>query len=104
VKEDKMNETKHTSGPWKETLVEGEYWIMGGDGLNVVARFRCVPSENNNANARLIAAAPEMLDALKLIEGNITSLICAYPEMHRRNDWGPSLQIVRDIIAKAEGK
>ena len=62
-----MNETKHTAGPWQwigETLeqVNGEaifmveQWAQGDDGPD---------KETNLANAALIAAAPDLLEALK---------------------------------------
>lgn len=52
---DEMSETKHTPGPW---TVDGKY-IIGGSGIAPVAKVY-LP----NTNARLIAAAPELADAL----------------------------------------
>ena len=56
-----MADTKHTPGPWAVygTLHPGEFIIhQGGHGLAVTRRANGA----GNANARLIAAAPELLD------------------------------------------
>lgn len=55
---------KHTPGPW----FAGTGWIGAGhvkDG-HVVCRLPNFPYGNSEANANLIAAAPEMLEALEL--------------------------------------
>lgn len=72
-----MGETKFTPGPWQLVdnthLVEGEIWIeaehaeIGPVSLAAV-RAGCDEAAelgSNMANARLIAAAPEMFEALK---------------------------------------
>jgi len=52
------------------------------------------------ANVRLIAAAPELLEALKLCEGNISSLLAsAHPKVY--GEW---LTVVSAAIAKATGE
>jgi len=65
---------KHTPAPWQllqRITIDGEDCLMvggGDDGSMIVAdirtRFSDVYSESESANARLIAAAPELLDAL----------------------------------------
>lgn len=50
------------------------------------------------ANARLIAAAPEMLEALKISRGNVASLNAAHPAI-----WGEWLNVIDAAISKAEG-
>jgi hypothetical protein len=58
-------EVKATSGPW----FEGTGWIGAGklkDG-NVVCRIPNYPYGNSEANARLIAAAPELLAFIELV-------------------------------------
>ena len=59
---------KHTNGPWLITTIDGADCLMvgGGDGSDVVADIRTDrPEDEVEANARLIAAAPEMFEALK---------------------------------------
>ena len=62
---------KHTPAPWQLSTIDGEDCLMvggGDDGSMIVAdirtRFSDVYSESESANARLIAAAPDLLDAL----------------------------------------
>lgn len=61
---------KHTPGPWKvahgmrglqNLKVHG---VENNEGLGIV---NCGTGKDGEANARLIAAAPDMLEALKLI-------------------------------------
>jgi hypothetical protein len=61
---------KHTPGPWKMKFKKNCDWsVYGKDGYSILA----IPYDNDNgrptedkANAALIAAAPELLSALKL--------------------------------------
>lgn len=57
--------TEHTPGPWSvsgpDRHPDNCVWIMGADGLSILAM-----DNYNPADACLIAAAPTMLDALKL--------------------------------------
>lgn len=61
--------SKHTPGPWKTQLVD-DTTVVDGNGL-VIAHIGglylgdACPME---ANARLIAAAPDLLEALKAVE------------------------------------
>lgn len=67
---------QHTQGPWKVILSDNATpHIMHGDGCYIEERDKLVcimPAEitmpfNSLNNARLIAAAPEMLKALEII-------------------------------------
>ena len=65
--------TKHTPGPWKinqTTLYRGEEMISDESGQFIAGISNRDESE---ANAKLIAAAPEMLDALKAVYDLIDS-------------------------------
>lgn len=55
-----MDKKKHTPGPWRWTAVEG-----GWDGVESNDGLICKLALNEPENARLIAAAPELLVALK---------------------------------------
>ena len=85
---------KHTKGPWN---IEGE------STLNIVSRAaakgRRISSllatcEEDNANARLIAAAPEMLEALESVLKN-NRLMNALEVSQRR--------LIMDAVSKATG-
>lgn len=60
----------YTKGPW--TLVEGKHgnWeIMSADGKAFMGETSYYPWQSDNIeDARLIAAAPELLEALELAE------------------------------------
>lgn len=94
---------KHTKGPWKYSLAvvsnapsvfvitNGEY---GAPNLAVL-------SQENEANARLMSTAPELLQELKsallyikTYGGEVTENFCC----------GGNLEAVEAIIKKAEGK
>ena len=59
---------KHTPAPWQLSTIDGEDCLMvggGDDGSMIVADIRTDdPHDVVEANARLIAAAPDLLDAL----------------------------------------
>lgn len=56
-------ETKHTPGPWHIGMAPGPI-IYGEKGEQIASLFpRMVPQDENSANARLIVAVPDMLDA-----------------------------------------
>ena len=79
---------QHTPGPW---TVDNQY-IHGPDGI----RFLAVAGDGaGQANARLIAAAPELLAALYLIATD-PSAIYSGANAHIGN-------IARAAIAKAKG-
>ncbi len=60
--------TKHTPGPWKQegNNIVADYTATCG----VVASVSAMPNKwETEANARLIAAAPELLEALRDVMG-----------------------------------
>lgn len=92
--------TKHTPGPWYCVDTSNhahDYRLLAANGvplpLNVVANDH----SEQRANARLIAAAPDLLAALR-------GMVCLYEFMHARNPHTDSrpLQALA-AIAKAEG-
>lgn len=63
-----MKHAKHTPGPWSanQAFCPGRNeWVIEIQGEeNFVADVKIVKTETSNANAALIAAAPELLEAL----------------------------------------
>lgn len=58
-----MENTKHTPGPWKYSDLTKMVFSLDKSGMD--DKGICNVNENNfEANAKLIAAAPEMLEAL----------------------------------------
>ncbi len=96
--------TEHTPGPWRiqPTSMKGQFLVAGGD-LREGDGFSLQFSEGN---ARLIAAAPDLLKLAKLLE---RSLVYEIKKSDREGDEeGARLKFftlaeVREVIAKAEG-
>jgi hypothetical protein len=57
-------DTKHTPGPWKAVELIGPLYIVRKDDQSELQRCT-IAGAVRLADARLIAAAPELLDALK---------------------------------------
>lgn len=105
--------SEHTPGPWQ--------WTSDGHPIIDLARFRSPGYYNNPElhgpngediitcgeytvhnkveDARLIAAAPELLNALEMAEATIVRL-----ERHAPGSAQGTLDVVRAAIAKAEGR
>ena len=102
--------TKHTLGPWK-AVRNASFWevVTPSTGQRLEQANEYSPSlayvwgegeEQAEANARLIAAAPDLLEVLELCEGNISSLLAsAHPKVY-----GKWLSVVKAAIAKAKGE
>jgi hypothetical protein len=96
--------TKHTPGPWvvAEDVFNDRPEIRDMDGrlIAVVMAHYPMSATTQSANARLIAAAPELLEALKWLNAEFE---CRDDDfggvLFTRNDFDR----VRKAIAKAEG-
>jgi len=95
------NEVRHTPGPWKAVLVEGHR--LGG--RNGAARYDVlamnppdfVADRLTEANARLIAAAPDLLAACRAVLECLGRTLAP--------DYLPETrELLRAAIAKAEGE
>ena len=94
----KTKRTKHTPGPWKQGYAPG----MGGMPAIIADANNTVLAEmfsDNPANAKLIAAAPEMLEALK----NILHMLEGCHGDHS-GGIGASKEEAFEAIAQAEGE
>ena len=103
--------SKHTPGPWFENVMptsagsaitinsaDHRIAIIYVDGIRKGIDDELPRSIQNRANARLIAAAPELLEALKAYEAWADPTICRDAELR-------AIRIqIRAAIAKAEGK
>jgi len=92
-----MTTAKHTPGPWVKRWQGGE-WLIGHrsrDGL-VAACPPVHPVDDAEANARLIAVAPELLEAAKVL---MTYLLGAI-----EHDADNLIGQLQAAIAKAEGR
>jgi hypothetical protein len=87
----------HTPGPWSSDFPNGDDWIRTEDG-DAIVRIG-FNQEHREANAHLIAAAPELLEALKAITHRTdlgTALFHKLTEEHA--------EAALAAIAKAEGR
>lgn len=93
--------SKHTPGPWSAnpgSNSDSHYMVFKADG-----NFLTLDDEQHEYNARLIAAAPELLEALKTMTDEYAASmrdagVTHYPE---------ALAIVRQaraVISKAKGE
>jgi len=88
---------KHTPAPWEAHTGEDYTVVMLPDECTDNASI-AVYGSNDEANARLIAAAPELLEALKKAEEAIR-------EIAEENDGDYELaDELRAVIAKATGE
>jgi hypothetical protein len=97
---------KHTKGPWenhKWNSDEHQISALGGTIALVSHSHTLVSEEESDANARLIAAAPEMLNNLKEI---LKSLVACEMVDASGCEGVSELWIgwIREIIIEAEGK
>ena len=67
-----MSEAQHTPGPWKGKRI-GFATFIYSDGQPNIAAVHNNDSTEGQANAALIVAAPEMLDALEMAEAFISN-------------------------------
>lgn len=107
-----MSEVKHTPGPW---ALDDTGWIARVDNgepvclINAGLRNDELPSQEL-ADAHLIAAAPEMLEALKACRSSIGGYAISSPDQALEvvSDFLEEIRrvdgIARAAIAKAEGR
>lgn len=94
--------SKHTLGPWKAQSIGDAFYIESLNGLVAETKPRLLNSEEEEANAHLIASAPELLEALVFVTEELRGYASEYD--------GPSVGTSRKIsaalsaIAKAKGE
>lgn len=110
---EKMKKLKHTKGPWLVSTIDGEDCLMvgGGDGSEVVADIRTHwPDAQVEANAHLIASAPELLEALKGVQKCIRKTLPLINDPDDKTHNGAQVQCgewldeINAAIAHAEGR
>lgn len=96
-------DAKHTPGPWSVGEKVGTLVFAGNEGS--MGDFICevtgedeTPRAVNRANARLIAAAPELLSALYELDG-----AAEYMDFDPESRFGLAVEKARTAIAKATG-
>jgi hypothetical protein len=108
---------KHTPGPWTiEKAGDGKFYVQGNrNGERCIIAMDFYDEENEpdleelKANVHLITAAPDLLEACKLVM--VTSQTCfadilklGHIQPPNGNDYRKAKDIARQAIAKAEGR
>ena len=88
----------HTQGPWEAKHLDANHFVIeSGDSGNVARTTIPIGADAAvvEANAKLIASAPEMLDMLNgvLRAANVAG-----------SDWSIVLKQIRGVVAKATGR
>lgn len=94
----------HTKGPWKIEINDGELEIWSQNtfiaGVTHDLYFTTEKSGQHAANAALIAAAPEMLEALE----SIYKKLCSEKFQYLQDDFENELLSIEKCFEKARGK
>ena len=103
------NETKHTPGPWRadgfDVVRDGSYPEGGNKEFHLATTgYALADPDVRRANARLIAAAPELLEVLLLIDETIGDAIVHEYDKEHQTRIGAAMFRARAAIAKAEGR
>lgn len=108
-----MNDPKFTPGPWRTDcrLIGGQIRITQVPNANMTVAQVNGRQGEQEANARLIAAAPEMLEALEVALGDIDTMEAAisgdassYDAAGLLNTFGHMRRSMSAAIAKAKGE
>ena len=97
-----MSETKHTPGPWVVKSARSGFYVESQfdvivESLDEYGRYGAIDDE---ANARLIAAAPELLEALSCL----TAVVGLTPIKGNLDALQEAYDMARAAIAKAKGE
>ena len=92
----------HTPGPWGIIVGDAGPIVFSGAKSNMVAHcIKAWSSEERMANARLIAASPDLLEALHFV---LTQFEIVLPSSGLTHDERQSIIKARAAIAKATGE
>lgn len=115
---DGQKQSAHTPGPWEYRRDGDRHYVAYGICQIVEAAWGTIEaddfgsskanSQEREANARLIAAAPDMLAALKQAEAFVIAWAASYQYQHELKAFHEKHQetfdLTRAAIAKAEGR
>jgi hypothetical protein len=91
----------HTPGPWSADKWAPGYSVSAPDSHHTICNL--TDCNNAEANARLIAAAPELLEALKGLRDRAAKDAETYAQNGNESIWA-FISDATDAIAKAEAR
>ena len=97
-----MSEAKHTTGPWNVPFREFTK-IKAANGAHIATCHKLTNLVNLEANSRLIAAAPDLLEALQGILGYFDSGNSVSVSQATIKASSDEIKAARAAIAKATG-
>jgi len=99
-----MSESKHTPGPWVANIPPTDRMAPTVDAVDgEVCTCECGVNRTNRYNARLIAAAPELLEACEAAMLKIEAYEeCVPGEVIAAEDMPEEWELCRAAIAKAK--
>lgn len=100
-------DTKHTKGPWYASRLSEGVWIIKNEAFDsYIALTHNREGVHADANAHLIAAAPDLLEALRKVSAALEAVYES--EMEWTGEWDmlppDALEMAKAAIRKAEGK
>lgn len=104
VSDKEVRNMPHTPGPWRigDVRANGEV-LIHGDRQIVASAIQGHREYTAEANARLIAAAPDLLDALEELRRWFDDNVSTY-EPHCSPEYAEMWERVRKAISKARGE
>ena len=97
--------SKYTQGPWSdESHSMGQVVVVTDASGQPVARMNSLSVEVNEANARLIAASPELLEALQQAVGSLEWAASVIGDIPPKCDYMERIEEAKAVIAKATGE
>lgn len=94
--------SKHTLGPWFSQYDDNGFYEIGSEAVAFRMAFTYGEGDTDEANARLIAAAPELLEALERMLHSFSPHPCENTEKWREEY--DACELARAAIAKAKGE
>ncbi len=95
----KKVKSKHTPGPWTASKFAEPQWIIRGS--SIVAN---TVGGNDEANAQLIASAPELLQIAAMFEKALVLIQCTKHLAEQIPELEATLAKTREVIKKARGE
>ena len=92
---------KYTPGPWNTMVSGGSVWGSGGEWICDPSDRHAYPTDTQRANARLIAAAPDLLAAL---EAMVAAARRGGDPQVSIDEECDAWQLIDHAIAKAKGE